>query len=174
MRRASDALLAAAARASRWRLLIDGPVALAPGMKTAYSRGRKAMASVRRHTQAEYCHEWRKRVKDHWYHLRLLEGRWHAAARSREKSLKELEKWLGEHHNLEVLATRLAEQAGRRGMPKQAKLCRGLIRELQGELRLKALALGDRLYREKPEQFWERMAPLWRPRGTGGSGRGPA
>jgi CHAD domain-containing protein len=48
MRRASDALLAAAARASRWRLLIDGPVALAPGMKTAYSRGRKAMASVRR------------------------------------------------------------------------------------------------------------------------------
>jgi len=163
MRRAADALLAASARVSRWRLVMDGPVALAPGMEIAYRRGRKSMAAARRHAQPEHCHEWRKRVKDHWYHLRLLEERWNAAARAREKSLKQLETWLGEHHNLEVLAARLAPHAAGRRTPKEARLCRSLIRELQRELRRKALALGQRLYRERPELFRKRLADLWRP-----------
>lgn len=170
MRRAADALLAASARVSRWRLVMDGPVALAPGMETAYRRGRKAMAAARRHAQPEHCHEWRKRVKDHWYHLRLLEDRWNAAAHAREKSLKQLETWLGEHHNLEVLSARLAAQAARERKPKEAELCRNLIRELQRELRHKALALGQRLYREQPELFRKHLADLWRPPRTRGVG----
>jgi CHAD domain-containing protein len=160
MRRAGEALLAASARVDRWRVVMDGPVALAPGMETAYRRGRARMASARRHRQPEYCHEWRKRVKDHWYHLRLLESRWDVATRARERSLKELETWLGEHHNLEVLSARLAAE-GRKS--KEAELCRDLIGRLQRELRRKALALGQRLYGEPPELFRKRLTQLWRP-----------
>ncbi len=170
MRRAAAALLAASARVDRWRLVMDGPVALAPGMETAYRRGRAAMATVSRNARPEHCHEWRKRVKDHWYHLRLLENRWNAATRAREKSLKQLETWLGEHHNLEVLSARLAGAAPARH-PKEAKLCRGLSGDLQCELRRKALALGKRLYSEPPELFRKHLAELWRPQpahGTGG------
>jgi CHAD domain-containing protein len=174
MRLAADALLAASGRVSRWRLVMDGPVALAPGMETAYRRGRKALAAARRHARPEHCHEWRKRVKDHWYHLRLLEDRWNAAARAREKSLKELETWLGEHHNLEVLSARLAAQAAGQARPNEAELCRGLIRELQRELRREALALGQRLYREQPELFRRHLAELWRPQSSGGTGPRPA
>ncbi|MGO9009922.1 MAG: CHAD domain-containing protein [Bryobacteraceae bacterium] len=171
MRRAADALLAASARVDRWRLVMDGPVALAPGMETAYRRGRSALADARRHPRPEYCHEWRKRVKDHWYHLRLLEDRWNAAARAREKDLKLLETWLGEHHNLEVLSARLAAKAVRQWTPDAAKLCRGLIGEMQRELRHKALALGQRLYREPPEVFRKRFLELWRqPRRSGRAG----
>jgi len=169
MRRAGEALEAAAARVDRWRLVMDGPVALAPGMETAYRRGRARMAAARRHARPELCHEWRKRVKDHWYHLRLLENRWDAATRARERSLKELETWLGEHHNLEVLSERLAEAASERRR-NEAKLCRGMIRKVQRELRRKALALGQQLYGEPVELYRKHLADLWRPPRTGSAG----
>lgn len=164
MRRAAEALLAASARVGRWRLVMDGPVALAPGMETAYRRGRAGLAAARRHAQPEHCHEWRKRVKDHWYHLRLLESRWNPATRARERNLKELETWLGEHHNLEVLSTYLAGKIAGERKPKEAELCRHLIGELQRELRRKAIALGERLYSEPTELFRKHLAELWRPR----------
>ena len=167
MRRAADSLLSASTRVGRWRLVMDGPIALAPGVETAYRRGRNAMAAARRHTQPERCHEWRKRVKDHWYHLRLLEPRWNTAARAREKSLKKLETWLGEHHNLEVLCARLAAQVGGKTKPDHSKLCRRAIRKVQRELRQNSLALGQQLYREKPELFRSHLAGLWRPSGAG-------
>jgi len=164
MRRAGEALLAASARVNRWRLVMDGPVALAPGMETAYRRGRAGLTAARRHARPELCHEWRKRVKDHWYHLRLLENRWNPATRAREKDLKQLETWLGEHHNLEVLSTKLAAEAVTRRKPDEAKLGRKLIGGLQHELRHKAIALGERLYSEKPEEFRKNLAALWRRR----------
>jgi CHAD domain-containing protein len=155
--RAARELLAVEARIDRWRLVMDGPVALAPGMDTAYRGGRARLADARRHARPELCHEWRKRVKDHWYHLRLLESRWNPAIRARERSLKELETWLGEHHNLEVLAARL--EADRR-KPREAGRCRELIGEMQRGLRAKALELGERLYREPPAEFAKRVAEL--------------
>ena len=164
MRRAAGALEEASARIDRWRLVMDGPVALAPGMETAYRRGRAAMGAARRHARPELCHEWRKRVKDHWYHVRLLETRWNPAAAAREKSLKHLETWLGEHHNLEVLAMRLAARPIADRLPEQAKVCQGFIGDLQRELRHKALGLGERLYAESPAVFMKSVAQWWRPR----------
>lgn len=168
MGRAQEELLAAADRLGRWRLVLDGPVALAPGMETAYRRGRAGLAAAHRHAQPRRCHDWRKRVKDHWYHLRLLENRWNAATRARERSLKELETLLGEHHNLEVLAERLAAEAAWGRTPKEAEICREFIGKSQRELRRKALALGQQLYREPPELFRKHLAELWRPRPTRG------
>lgn len=163
MGRAREELMAAAARVDRWRLVFDGPVALAPGMETAYRRGRAGLAAVRRHARPECCHDWRKRVKDHWYHLRLVEGRWNTAMRARERSLKQLETWLGEHHNLEVLSAHLAAKAADGRMPREVKICREFIGELQRELRRKALALGQQLYSQPPELFRKHLAELWRP-----------
>jgi CHAD domain-containing protein len=163
MRRASEELQAAEARVGRWRLVMDGPVALAPGMETAYRRGRAGLAAARRHPRPDLCHEWRKRVKDHWYHLRLIENRWNEATRARERSLKQLETWLGEHHNLEVLAMRL--DAGK-GKSPDAAICRELVRAMQRELRAKALELGRELYIEPTDLFRKHLAELWRPRAT--------
>jgi CHAD domain-containing protein len=161
MRRASYELLAAQARVGCWRLVMDGPVALAPGMETAYRRGRAGLAAARRHARAEFCHEWRKRVKDHWYHLRLIENRWNEGTRARERSLKQLETWLGEHHNLEVLGARL--DGGKRKSP-EAAICRELVVAMQRELRAKALELGRELYVEPTDLFRKHLAELWRPR----------
>ena len=107
LQRIAAGLRAAAARTSRWPLEADGFEALAPGLTAAYRKARRAMAAVRAEARPELCHEWRKRVKDHWYHIRLVEDLWTEVMAGYEKSLKELETWLGDHHNLEVLKATL-------------------------------------------------------------------
>jgi len=61
----------------------------------------KGDGARRKHPHPENYHEWRKRVKEHWYHVRLLEVT--VADGGYEKSLKELETALGEDHNLVLL-----------------------------------------------------------------------
>jgi CHAD domain-containing protein len=51
---------------------------LPTGSVTAYTRGRVAFAVARRDTTAENLHEWRKRVKDFWYHQRRPRDAWPA------------------------------------------------------------------------------------------------
>ena len=55
-----------------WPLGEDGFEPLRPGLKRAYSRGRKTLRDARDDPADEPLHEWRKRSKDLWYHLRLV------------------------------------------------------------------------------------------------------
>ncbi len=56
--------------------LDDGFEAIAPGLKKSYRRGRKALMLVHAEPTAEHFHGLRKRVKDRWYQVRVLEGIW--------------------------------------------------------------------------------------------------
>jgi CHAD domain-containing protein len=146
---------------ARWPLRRDGFAALAPGLAKTYRQGRKAMAQARKHSRPEYCHEWRKRLKDHWYHVRLLEDLWTDVMEGYEKSLKELETWLGDHHNLHVLRQALLAEPDRFGRRADVDSCLQLIAKYQKELRKKSLSLGERVYEERPRQFIHRMQGLW-------------
>ena len=92
---AASALRRAAKRVKTWPLRVDGFAAIDPGLEETFRAGRKALAQVRKDARAENLHELRKRVKDHWYHLRLLEDLWTDMMKASEKSLKELETLLG-------------------------------------------------------------------------------
>ena len=46
--------------------------AIESGLLRSYRDGRKAFAQARREPSIEALHTWRKRVKDLWYHERLL------------------------------------------------------------------------------------------------------
>jgi CHAD domain-containing protein len=147
-------LCQSAERVSAWPLSQDGFAAIAPGLEATFRRGQKAMARARKHPRPENYHEWRKRVKEHWYHIRLLESVWTPGLRAYEKSLKELETSLGEDHNLVVLRERVW------GDPEAGALL-GLIRKYHQELRAKAFTLGERIYGEKPGHFAQRIQRLW-------------
>ena len=151
------ALERASERVRAWPLRTTGFAALAPGLERAFHRGRKALAHARKHPSPVVFHEWRKRVKDHWYHMRLLEGTWTETARSYQRSLKELETCLGEDHNLVVLEHRLAalEDA-----PELAGLL-AVVENRQKQLRDRALLLGERLYARKPREFTRHAEELW-------------
>jgi CHAD domain-containing protein len=144
-----------------WPLQTDGFSAIAPGIEDAFRRARRAMVRARKDPRPENFHEWRKAVKDHWYHVRLLESLWSDVMRAHEKSLKDLESWLGEDHNLVVLRERIVADPDSYGGQKETDLVLDLIDKYQKELRDNALSLGERIYEERLRQFTRRMKHLW-------------
>jgi CHAD domain-containing protein len=160
-RRAISVLRAVRKSAPSWPLKQDGFGAIASGLKDRYRRGRKAMAVVQKNGTPENYHEWRKRVKDHWYHIRLLESLWTDVMRAHETSLKELETWLGDDHNLVVLCGKLEDDHEKYGTEKNLRVFLTLAAEYQNELRQNAISLGQRVYEERPRNFIRTMSKLW-------------
>jgi CHAD domain-containing protein len=161
VRGAIATLGAAKKRVKNWPLKGDGFRAIAPGLRTTFRRGRKVMAAAQKDPRPENYHEWRKRVKDHWYHVRLLENVWTEVMQAHEASLKNLETWLGDDHNLVVLREKLESKPEDYGDQKDIDLFLALAGEYQKELREKAMSLGQRVYEEKPRQFTKNIAKLW-------------
>lgn len=52
----------------------DGFDLVAGGVRRSYARARRAARRCRDEPTTDELHEWRKRTKDHWYHLRLLQA----------------------------------------------------------------------------------------------------
>jgi hypothetical protein len=104
--------------------------------------------------QPEAVHEWRKRVKDLWYHLRLVRHSWPAAIKGPEKEAHALADLLGDHHDLTVLSAELADEG-------DEALLGALAERRQGELLADAIPLGRRLYAEKPKRFGRRLGSYW-------------
>ena len=161
MQEAAAGLMSFRKRVSKWPLSSDGFGAIAAGLQQTYRDGRKAMANANRKKTPELYHEWRKRAKDHWYHIRLLESLWTEVMEARESSLHDLETWLGEDHNLVVLQERMKANPGRFGSEKDIALVRALADDHQNDLRRNSSLSGQRLYEEKPKQFVRGMRKLW-------------
>jgi len=144
-----------------WPLQTDGFPAIAPGLRRTFRRGRTAMRYARKHPRPENYHAWRKRVKDHWYHVRLLENLWTDMIKAYAGSLEDLETWLGEAHNLVVLREKILAEPDFYGPDKEIKRLLNFVDKYQKELRDNALSLGDRIYKEKPRAFAQRIKRLW-------------
>ncbi|WP_051222382.1 CHAD domain-containing protein [Conexibacter woesei] len=148
---AVERLGAAAARAERWPLRIgDGDVASA--IATAYARGRAAMRQAERSGEAEDFHQWRKRVKDLWYHQRLLKDTFPELLPAQAKATKELSELLGDDHDLAVLRELLCSDPA---LALPALL--DVIDERRAALQADAFRLGHRLYAERPKAFRRRF-----------------
>jgi CHAD domain-containing protein len=161
LRSVGDSLCKAGKRVKRWPLQTDGFPAIESGLENVFRSGRKAFAWLQKHPRPENYHEWRKRVKDHWYHVRLLESLWTDVMQAYEKSLKDLETWLGDDHNLVLLREIIIAEPGALGTDDSIDLFLRLLDKHQKELRENALAMGKRVYEVKPAQFTRRMKQLW-------------
>jgi CHAD domain-containing protein len=139
-----------------WPLAACTPVSLAEGAQIAYRRGRARFAEARADPTTESLHEWRKRVKDLWYHARLLEEAWPPVLAAFAEEAHTLSDHLGDEHDLGVLAERLGAGTWPPSVDGPALLA--LVAERRAELRQLAWVLGDKLYSEKPGAFGARMA----------------
>jgi CHAD domain-containing protein len=139
----------------------DGYAAAGPGLKNSYRDGRRAMRSALKSDSGEAFHAWRRRAKDHWYHVRLLENLWPEEMKAREEDLHQLETALGEDHNLLVLCTQLSQDPKAFGGEEPVRTFMALASEHQASLRKKAIALGERLYQERARDFEARIGKLW-------------
>lgn len=150
-----------ARRVEKWPLAADGFEAIAPGLEDIFRRGRKAMAAARELPSPENWHAWRKRVKDHWYHVRLLEAVWDGSMPAYERRLKDLETWLGEDHNLVVLREKVTSEPNFYSSPAQMAMFVRLIGKYQRELRASALELGGQIYEPKAQEVVKAMRKMW-------------
>jgi CHAD domain-containing protein len=134
--------------------------AVRSGLARGYRRARAAMKDVSMDSGAAQVHLWRRRLKDHWYQVRLFE-RLHPTARARAETLRRLEGWLGDDHNLDVLRRALLDAPDRFGGARATALVLGCIAKHQPSLRGRALKLGHRMFRAKPVQFRHAVAAWW-------------
>ncbi|SDK37862.1 CHAD domain-containing protein [Microbulbifer yueqingensis] len=81
------------------------------GYRDYYKRARKAMDKAFEHESAETFHDFRKRVKDHWYHTRLLKKKYKSLGK-RRKPLRDLSRALGDWRDLHLLCSLLAPRSG--------------------------------------------------------------
>jgi CHAD domain-containing protein len=126
---------------------------LRAGATRAYARGRDALAAAQRDPSVEALHELRKRVKDLWYHQRLLRDAWKAPLKALVDESHRLSDLLGDDHDLAMLADRLA------AAPEavDAETLRTLVAERRAELQREALQLGRLVYAEKPKAYGRRL-----------------
>ena len=143
-----------------WPLGANGFDLLGPGLKRAYSRGRRRFRDARKDPSDERLHEWRKRSKDLWYQLRLVRRAWPEVMTTTADEAHELSDRLGDDHDLVVLTADL-EDARPPLSHKQLEHLRKLIGKRRKELQGEAFAYGERLFAEKPKRFVERIERYW-------------
>lgn len=157
----ADELRAAHARVADWPLDGAGWEPVVAGISRAYARGRKERAAAEAEPTVERLHEWRKRVKDLWYHHRLLKPVWPPVLKAYGEEAHVLSELLGDDHDLAVLRERL-ERADDLPPEVVASLDEllALLDRRRDALQARARRIAARLYAEKPAAFERRIARL--------------
>ncbi|MCU0854545.1 MAG: CHAD domain-containing protein [Rhodobacteraceae bacterium] len=153
-----EVLGAAWDRAEGWRLKAAGWEALGPGLALTYGQGREAMAVAHKTGRGEDFHEFRKRVKDHGYHVRLLAPVWPVLMAPYAALVDDLGEVLGEQHDLVAFGPMVAGSAL---APEARAALEDLIVEERRRLEARALVIGARVYAEKPKAMARRMGAWW-------------
>jgi len=144
-----------------WRLDAEGFAAIEKGFSRTYRRARKALDASYKEPTAERFHEWRKRVKYHWYHVRLLRDVWPGPMKALAAETKQLADLLGDDHDLAVLRETLLQERDALGEQGEIDALAALAERRQEQLRAQAQTLGWRLFAEKPADACSRLHASW-------------
>ena len=136
-----------------WPLDSEDFEAVEPGLRRAYRRGRRSFRTAAADPTVENLHEWRKRVKDLWYHQQLLEFVNPELMEPAADGAHHLSDLLGDDHDLAVLGDAVDEIAPPDARPALHKA----IGRRRAELQADAFKLGRRIYKEKPKAFTGRI-----------------
>jgi CHAD domain-containing protein len=147
-------------RIKHWHLGAQGFRALAPGLEESYRRARRMMMVAWSKPSPSHFHVWRRYVKDHWFHVRLLEGRCGYHLMAYERRIEALDGVLGEYHNVILLRDVLVNDVHL--SREETAGCLRVIARYQRLLRRHAETLGVRIYTERPRRFVRRVRRLWR------------
>jgi len=145
-----------------WKLPGKGFGLLADGFRRTYADGVRDLARAQKEGSDELLHEWRKRVKDHWYHCQLLSPCWPDALESRAEQLKQVADALGDDHDLAVMTHLMQSEPDLFGAPETRDVLQRCIEQRRTQLQRRALQLGRRLYAEPPKALMARVAAYWR------------
>jgi len=146
-------------RIEDWKVKGKGFDALEPGLVRVLDRGAKAMKAARNDPEGEAVHTWRKRVKDHWYHARLLTPIWPAMMKPHSDIAGDLGEMLGDARDLTLLAE-LLDPLAAEGLAGAENLAARARRE-ETELMDRAHATGRLFHAEAPGALARRWRGWW-------------
>jgi CHAD domain-containing protein len=132
------------------------PSVLIAGFRRTYRDGRRAARAAQESHSTEALHEWRKRVKDLWHQCQVLRPLWPSRMKTMASQASKLSDYLGEDHDLAVLADTV--QANEDVLtPEERRVLSREIRRRRRKLQRKADELGQRIYAEKPRKLASRL-----------------
>jgi CHAD domain-containing protein len=144
----------------QWELPSIDARTVTAGIRRSYRRARTAMADATAHPTVSAFHGYRRRVKDLWLQVRLLQRRCHDRLADLQKHLEQLDGILGAFHDSVVLqhVIRTESPDSRR---ESAQLLRQ-IRAYQRALRQQATDVAGLIFTAPPRQFAADIAQLLR------------
>jgi hypothetical protein len=123
-----------------------------------YKRGQRGLAKTINDPEPENFHAWRKRVKDLWYQLRILQPLNRVVLTEVAHGAEVLGELLGCEHDFEFLWARLERENGDAALRHELAQLQKLIRKRGKRLRTNALELGRRFYAEPAKAFAKRIS----------------
>jgi CHAD domain-containing protein len=123
-----------------------------------YKRGQRELAKTIADPVPENFHEWRKRVKDIWYQLRILQPLNRMVLQEMAHNAEVLGELLGREHDLVFLLARLEKESGDKALADELAQLQKLIGKRCKRLRRDALELGRRFYAEPAKAFAKRIS----------------
>ena len=138
-------------RVADWQLSMPPGKAIEKGVASTYGRALVAKDAACEKATPKRYHEWRKQVKYHWNHARLLQRMWPQVMKGYSQELKRVAIALGEHHDLAVLTAKLESAVDEPGDAEEVRLFSELAEELQTQLVAQVLRLSNLLLSGKPK-----------------------
>ena len=155
---ALERIAAGRADAERWQLAgADQTAAVLAGLTRLYRRGQRRMLAAHEDPSPTALHEWRKRVKDLGYTLRLVAPAWPAVLEPLAAEAQRQWDLLGDDHDLVLLAEAATVRSEVFARRTDLDAFHDVIAARRAELQQEAFALGARLYADKPNAFARRI-----------------
>ncbi|WP_347312578.1 CHAD domain-containing protein [Defluviimonas sp. SAOS-178_SWC] len=150
----AESIAAIARRAKDWKISGAGFDALEDGLERSWTAARKAMNAAENDPTGEALHLWRKRVKDHWYHARLLTRIWPEMMSHHIAAADILGETLGDARDLAYLIEALKDEA-------DAADLRARAAEEEARLLADARTLGELFFSERASGLSRRWRGWW-------------
>jgi CHAD domain-containing protein len=123
-----------------------------------YKRGQRGLAKTIKKPVPENFHSWRRRVKDIWYQLRILQPLNRVVLKEMAHDADVLGELLGREHDFDFLMARLEKESGDEALRDELARLQKLIHKRGRQLCRDALELGRRFYAEPPKAFAKRIS----------------
>ncbi len=163
-RRRSQELGRARTRTAWWSLDADGFAALKPGLRRIYRRGRRRIRAAAADPTTENLHEARKRVKDLWHATQIVRPAYPKRLKALSRRAHDLADLLGDDHDLAVLRDYVDAHPQCFDDESDKRALLAVLDRRREALQRDALALGRKLYADKPGRFVDRIERGWRKR----------
>lgn len=148
-------------RVDDWPIQTGGFPVIDDSLKRVYKRGHKGLHASQENSTNENLHEWRKRVKYLWYHIRILEPAWEDILEELADELHDLSDYLGDDHDLAIFKQTILKQAEWFKDEGELEILLGMVNQRRNSLQNSAFPLGRKIYAEKPKDFVKRIQVYW-------------